>query len=77
MIQLVLTIEDDAMLPDLKRAVKMLRGVVGVTVKKEVAGNSEPNKETVEAIWEARRGDFAGELDVSSEESLRASIMAL
>lgn len=44
MIQLVLTIEDDAMLPDLKRAVKMLRGVVGVTVKKEVAGNSEPIK---------------------------------
>lgn len=73
MAQLILQIEDNAMLPELKRAVKLLRGVVSVTVKKE----DMPCKETVESIMEARRGDFVGELDASSKENLKASIMAL
>ena len=76
MAQLILQVEDDAMLPDLKKAVKMLRGVISVTVKKEEAV-SIPNKETIKAIEEARRGCFAGELDASSKETLKASIMAL
>lgn len=77
MAQLILTVEDNAMLSDLKRAVKMLRGVVSVTVKKETGASSKSSKETAKAVMEAMRGDFAGELDTSSKENLRASIMAL
>lgn len=77
MAQLILTVEDNAMLSDLKRAVKMLRGVVKVTVKNEVGTSSTLNKETAEAVMEAKRGEFAGELDTSSKENLIASIMAL
>lgn len=77
MAQLILTIENNAMLSDLKRAVKMLRGVVNVTVKKDAGTLSAFSKETAEAVLEAKRGDFAGELDTSSKENLKASIMAL
>lgn len=73
MAQLILQVDDNALLPDLKKAVELLRGVVSVTVKKE----ETPSKETVESIMEARQGDFAGELDASSKEKLKASIMAL
>lgn len=75
MVQLILQVEDNAQLLDLKRAVEMLRGVISVTVNKETA--SIPNKNTIEAIKEAKRGNFAGELDVSSKETLKSSIMAL
>ena len=75
MAQLILEVEDNAQLLDLKRAGEMFRGVISVTVKKETA--SIPNKKTIEAIKEAKRGNFAGELDVSSKETLKSSIMAL
>lgn len=77
MTQLILTVDDNVILADLKKAVKMLRGVVSVTVKDEADILSKPNEETLEAIKEAKRGDFAGELDASSKERLKASIMAL
>lgn len=42
MAQLILQVEDNAQLLDLKRAVEMFRGVISVTVKKETV--SIPNK---------------------------------
>lgn len=44
----------------------MLRGGISVTMKKIA---SMLNKKTIEAIKEAKRGNFAGELDVSSKET--------
>jgi len=73
MAQLILQVEDNTLLPDLKKAAEMLRGVISVTVKKEETFG----KETAESLMEAKRGNFAGELDTSSKENLKASIMAL
>ena len=47
--QIILTVEDNSLVPKLKAAVKMLQGVVSVKVinKEE---KTKPNKETLEAI---------------------------
>ncbi len=53
MAQLVVTIEDASLLPDLKKAIKMLRGVGNISVKKTV---SSSNGTTLHAIRDAKEG---------------------
>lgn len=74
--QIVLTVEDNSLVPKLKAAVKMLQGVVSVKVMDE-AETPKPNKETMEAIKEIQDGKYAGELDTSSKDALLKSIMSL
>ncbi len=54
MAQLVVTIDDSKLLPDLKKAIKMLKGVTHISVKKNV---SEANEKTLEAIRDAKNGN--------------------
>lgn len=52
MTQLTVSIENPDMLKDIKRAIKMIRGVVSVKEEK-----SKPNAATIAAIEEARIGN--------------------
>ena len=54
MAQLVVTIDDSKLLPDLKKAIKMLKGVTHISVNKNV---SEANKKTLEAIRDVKNGN--------------------
>ena len=56
--QIILTVEDNSLVPKLKAAVKMLQGVVSVKVMDE-AETPKPNKETMEAIKEIQDGKYA------------------
>ena len=40
MTELIVKVDDASLLPDLKRAIKLLRGVASVTVKKEKPASS-------------------------------------
>ena len=51
MAQLVVTIDDSKLLPDLKKAIKMLKGVTHISVNKNV---SKANKKNLEAIRDAK-----------------------
>ncbi len=51
MTQLIVSIDDSSMLSDIRKAIKMIRGVVSVKAEK-----STPNAKTVAAIEEARAG---------------------
>lgn len=53
MAQLIVAVDDLELLPDLKRAIKMLRGVKDITVQKTV---DVPNKTTQRAIEELKEG---------------------
>lgn len=53
MAQLIVTVDDLELLPDLKRAIKMLRGVKDITVQTTV---DIPNKATQRAIKELKEG---------------------
>ena len=53
MTQLIVTIEDASLLPDLKKAIKMLRGVGNISVKK-AAGPL--NETTLRAIRDVKEG---------------------
>ena len=74
--QIILTVEDNSLVPKLKAAVKMLQGVVGIKV---IDKDEKPkyNKETMEAIEEIRSGKYAGKLDTSSKDALIDSMMSL
>ncbi|TGX84217.1 hypothetical protein E5358_00845 [Palleniella muris] len=74
--QIILTVEDNSLIPKLKAAVKLLHGVINVKVV-NVDSKEKANKETLEAINELRRGDYAGKLDNSSKEELLKSLMML
>lgn len=51
MTQLIVSIDDSSMLSDIRKAIKMIRGVVSVK-----ANRSVPNATTIAAIEEARSG---------------------
>lgn len=51
MTQLIVSIDDASMLSDIRKAIKMIRGVVSVKAEK-----SKPNAKTIAAIEEARAG---------------------
>jgi len=53
MTQLIVTIEDVSLLPDLKKAIKMLRGVSTISVKKS---ENKINTTTLRAIQDAKEG---------------------
>lgn len=53
MTQLIVTVDDLSLLPELKRAIKMLRGVKNITVCKT---DDIPNEQTEQAIAEWREG---------------------
>ena len=55
MTQLIINIEDVSLLSELKRAIKMLRGVGSVSVKHDKT--SALNATTLQAIKEAKTGD--------------------
>lgn len=54
MTQLTVSIENPDMLRDIKKAIKMIRGVVSVKAVK--AEKAKPNATTIAAIEEARAG---------------------
>jgi len=60
MTQLIVSIEDSSMLSDIRKAIKLMRGVVSVKTKK-----SAPNPTTIAAIEEARagKGIYCGSFD--------------
>lgn len=60
MTQLTVYIENPDMLHDIKKAIKMIRGVVSVKAEKP-----KPNATTVAAIEEVRRGEgiYCGSFD--------------
>lgn len=74
--QIILTVEDNSLVPKLKAAVKMLQGVVSIKV---IDKDEKPkyNKETMDAIKEIRSGKYAGKLDTSSKDALIDSMMSL
>lgn len=53
MTQLIVTVEDMNLLPELKRAIKMLRGVKDITERKE---ENVLNEKTEQAIAELKEG---------------------
>lgn len=65
MTQLIVSIEDASVLADIKKAIKLLRGVTSVKVSKT---NVQPNPTTIKAIEDAANGrtikcgDFKGYL---------------
>ena len=74
--QIVLTVEDNSLVPKLKAAVKLLQGVVSVKVT-EKEESPKPNKDTLEALEEIRSGKYAGKLDSSSKDALLESMRSL
>ena len=54
MTQLIVSLEENSSLADIKKAIRMLRGVVSVKTSKKI---DNPNKETVAAMKAADRGD--------------------
>lgn len=65
MTQLIVSIEDASVLADIKKAIRLLRGVASV---KECKSKIHPNKTTIQAIEDAANGrtikcgDFNGYL---------------
>lgn len=53
MTQLIVTIEDASLLPDLKKAIKMLRGVGNISVKKS---ETSLNETTLRAMRDVKEG---------------------
>lgn len=53
MAQLIVTVDDLSLLPDLKKAIKMLRGVKGISVDKTV---NKSNQTTLCAMDDAKEG---------------------
>ena len=53
MTQLIVTIEDASLLPDLKKAIKMLRGVGNIYVKK---AETSLNETTLRAMLDVKEG---------------------
>ena len=53
MTQLIVTIEDASLLPDLKKAIKMLRGVGNISVKK---AETSLNETTLRAMRDVKEG---------------------
>ena len=51
MTELIVKVDDANLLPDLKRAIKLLRGVASITVKKE-----KPADTTLQAIRDVEEG---------------------
>ena len=51
MTELIVKVEDTSLLPDLKRAIKLLRGVASIAVKKE-----KPVDVTLQAMRDAEEG---------------------
>lgn len=54
MAQLIVSLDDKALLPDVKAAIRMLRGVSSVKVCKE---EKVPNAKTLQAMREVENGD--------------------
>lgn len=54
MAQLIVSLDDKALLPGVRAAIRMLRGVTSVKVCKE---ESKPNAKTLQAIHEVESGD--------------------
>ena len=53
MAQLIVTVEDASLLPDLKKAIKMLRGVGNISVKK---AETPLNENTLRAMRDVKEG---------------------
>lgn len=54
MTQLIVALDDNTLLPDVKAAIRMLRGVISV---KECKREATPNMTTLQAMHEAKSGD--------------------
>lgn len=73
MTQIILNVSDNAQIPKLRTALKLLDGVVSVRVKKEAKRNV-PNKETLVAMEEAKSGKPLETLPVDDFHNYVASL---
>ncbi len=81
MAQILVTVDSGQPLGDIRKAIKMLRGVVSTTVVKESAQTSimkeaeeVPNATTLAAMREVESGQDAGAVCVDDFESFMASM---
>ena len=77
-LEVTFELNDPSILEDLKRTLKLIRGVGKISVravKKEKKQVYEyPNEETLEAIAEAKSGGYAGTIDMTNFDSFMNSI---
>ena len=77
-LEVTFELNDPSILEDLKRTLKLIRGVGKISVravKKEKKQVYEyPNEETLEAIAEAKSGGYAGTIDMINFDSFMNSI---
>ena len=77
-LEVTFELNDPSILEDLKRTLKLIRGVGKIsvrTVKKEKKQVYKyPNEETLEAIAEAKSGVYAGTIDMTNFDSFMNSI---
>lgn len=77
-LEVTFELNDPSILEDLKRTLKLIRGVGKIsvrTVKKEKKQVYEyPNEETLEAIAEEKSGVYAGTIDMTNFDSFMNSI---
>ena len=77
-LEVTFELNDPSILEDLKRTLKLIRGVGKISVKARKSGKERmynyPNAETVEAIAEAKSGGYAGTIDITNFDSFMNSI---
>lgn len=77
-LEVTFELNDPSILEDLKRTLKLIRGVGKISVKARTSGQERmydyPNAETVAAIAEAKSGGYAGTIDMTNFDSFMNSI---
>lgn len=77
-LEVTFELNDPSILEDLKRTLKLIRGVGKISVRVRKPGKERmydyPNAETVEAIAEAKSGGYAGTIDMTNFDSFMNSI---
>ena len=77
-LEVTFELNDPSIFEDLKRTLKLIRGVGKISVRASKSGKERmydyPNVETVEAIVEAKSGGYAGTIDMTNFDSFMNSI---
>ena len=77
-LEVTFELNNPSILEDLKRTLKLIRGVGKISVRASKSGKERmydyPNTETVEAIAEAKSGGYAGTIDMTNFDSFMNSI---
>ena len=77
-LEVTFELNDPSILEDLKRTLKLIRGVGKISVRAVTKEKKQvyeyPNEETLEAIAEAKSGGYAGTIDMTNFDSFMNSI---